>query len=1091
MVADRALLFSLLALQNDFVDKAVLLTAFSRWLADRSESLDRFLVKEGVLDEDDGYLLWRLVDRHVSSHDGKVEASLQSLSTLGSLKDDLFSLSGDTDFQTSVSHLRAPALATIMPPARDSSSSGRRFEFRRPLDRGGLGVVSVAMDRELNREVALKEIRPERADDQAQRSKFLLEAQVTGGLEHPGIVPIYSLGAGDDGRPYYAMRLIRGDNLLVHIRNFHKQVAANAEPLDGPALRKLLRRFLDVCDAINYAHSRGVLHRDLKPSNVMIGQYGETLVVDWGLAKPLGVRRSLPIQSDDTIVEELLVTDSSGDGLTIEGSIMGTAAYAPPEQLSGKLDRIDERSDVYGLGAILYEILTGRPPANSGTLEAVIKSVVSGDIREPREVLAGMPMPLNAICCRAISVNPASRYPTAFELGQEVERWLDGLSVDAYPEPFNVRLLRWVRSHQSLVATAAAIVLMSTLSLGLFSTMLSKNNAALAKLNERLDERNRELDTRNAELTAANLRESDARKQADTQSQLLFGTLTDVVVNIQKELENIPGVADIRRRLLGMSLEQLDQVASDYVSQAQVDETNMVALASLGNLCLRYGGAEHLDVDTATPSPSAKHAIEQAVSFYRRSWSIANSRYNEATDNVNRKRDLMLACNRMGNVMLRAGQVEESLKFYSQCVEWGREILAALPEDLAAKREFSVACRDFGYLNLRRDQFAEAKLHLDIARDLGEAILQADPDDLENVLEITLTYRLLGVYCRVNDMPEQALEFASRDLSFSKQLLKTSPGDVQLQHRLAGAHAALGLIHSLAKRHQDAIRHLQESVTMDEALLILDPGSLSVSSDIADACYHIGREMFVIGEDKSGIEYMQRSAQIYQSIVEKDPGDHEGYIQLASVYGSLAIQFETLGQIQDAIEFGNRCVQASLVIVKIDPMSIREQRRLAGAYLHLSQANRKANQLNEAMEYCKLSIAIRGQVSAMMADPLASPPYEAVGYLRAGELAFELGLHDEAISYFQQHLDCHMRVLEIDPENATSKQGAWIGLYRLGCVQAQCQEVELAKTNLGKASALVIESINLKGETPIYRNWRKKIGDELKRLDTPVTESTE
>ncbi len=1085
MVADRALLFSLLALQNDFVDKAVLLTAFSKWLADRSESLDQFLVKEGVLDEDDGYLLWRLVDRHVSSHDGNVEASLQSLSTLGSLKDDLFSLSGDTDFQTSVSHLRAPALATIMPPTRDSSSSSRRFEFRRPLDRGGLGVVSVAMDRELNREVALKEIRPERADDQAQRSKFLLEAQVTGGLEHPGIVPIYSLGAGDDGRPYYAMRLIRGDNLLVHIRNFHKQVAANTEPLDGPALRKLLRRFLDVCDAINYAHSRGVLHRDLKPSNVMIGQYGETLVVDWGLAKPLGVRRAVPIPLGDTVTEDPLVTDSSGDGLTIEGSIMGTAAYAPPEQLSGKLDRIDERSDVYGLGAILYEILAGRPPANSDTLEAVIKSVVSGDIREPREVLAGVPKPLNAICCRAISVNPASRYPTAFELGQEVERWLDGLSVDAYPEPFNVRLVRWVRSHQSLVATAAAIVLMSTLSLGLFSTMLSKNNAALAKLNERLDERNGELDTKNAELTAANLRESDARKQADTQSQLLFATLTDVVVNVQKELENVPGAADIRRRLLGMSLEQLDQVASDYVSQAQVDETNMVALASLGNLCLSYGSAELLDVDAANPSESTKHAIEQALSFYRRSWTIANSRYSEKSEDLSRKRDLMQACKQMGNVMLRAGQFEESSTFYSQCVDLGREILTALPDDLVVKREFSVACRDFGYLNLRRDQHEEAKRHLDIARELGEAILQADPDDLENALEITQTYRLLGIYCRVNDMPEQALEFASRDLSISKQLLDTSPG------RLAGAHAALGLIHSLAKRHQDAIWHLQESVKMSEALLNLDPGSLSVARGLAEVCYHIGSEMLVIGEDRSGVEYMQRSAQIYQSMVEKDPGDHESYIKLASAYGSLAIQFQAMGQMQDAIDFGNRCVQASLVTVKNDPMSIREQRRLEGGYFHLSQAYRKTNQLTEAMEHCKLSIEIRERVSSTMTDPLVSLPYLSVSYFRAGEIAVELGLHDEAISYFQRHMDCHMRVLEIDPENEASKQGAWIGLYNIGRVQAQLQKVDLAKVNLGKASALVIEAINLKGETPIYRNWRKKIGDELKRLDTPVTESTE
>src|SRR5207245_1335212 len=147
----------------------------------------------------------------------------------------------------------------------------------------------VAEDQELHREVALKEIKEDRAHDAVSRSRFVLEAEITGGLEHPGIVPVYGLGQYADGRPFYAMRFVKGDNLKAAIRRFHEAERPGRDPSERSlALRQLLRRFVDVCNAVAYAHSRGVLHRDLKPANIMLGKYGETLVVDWGLAKCVG-----------------------------------------------------------------------------------------------------------------------------------------------------------------------------------------------------------------------------------------------------------------------------------------------------------------------------------------------------------------------------------------------------------------------------------------------------------------------------------------------------------------------------------------------------------------------------------------------------------------------------------------------------------------------------------------------------------------------------------------------------------------------------------------------------------------------------------
>src|SRR3954471_14964801 len=176
---------------------------------------------------------------------------------------------------------------------------GPAFRILRPQARGGLGDVFVAFDAELHREVALKSIRPDRADHPRSRTRFLLEAEVTGGLEHPGIIPVYGLGHDHDGRPFYAMRLNKGDNLKVAIAQFHEVDGARRDPGERVlALRQLLRRFLDVCNTLAYAHSRGVLHRDVKPGNILLGPYGETLVVDWGLAKALDRTDVLDLTSE-------------------------------------------------------------------------------------------------------------------------------------------------------------------------------------------------------------------------------------------------------------------------------------------------------------------------------------------------------------------------------------------------------------------------------------------------------------------------------------------------------------------------------------------------------------------------------------------------------------------------------------------------------------------------------------------------------------------------------------------------------------------------------------------------------------------------
>ncbi len=659
MSADRHLLFGLLALQNEFIDKKQLVAAFGLWIADHSKPLDEILIQLQAIREDDRGLLARLVDRHVAANGGNVEASLRSFKGDASIRDELDRLA-DGEVKHSVAKLRPVEMNTMIPARGQETSTGRRFEIRRPLDRGGLGVVSVALDNELNREVALKEIRSDCADEPAYRAKFMLEAEVTGGLEHPGIVPVYGFGTGPDGRPFYAMRLIKGDNLHAHIKRFHQSVNERTEPFDGAVLRGLLRRFLDVCEAIDYAHARGVLHRDLKPGNIMLGKYGETLVVDWGLAKPQGAERSnVSLIEDTSEMEPSLIPSGSHEGLTLHGSVVGTAAYAPPEQLSGRLEFVNERSDIYGLGAILYEILTNQPPAKADSLEAVMRIAISGAFKRPRLIEPQIPKPLDAVCARALATNPQERYPSAGMLRKEIERWLDDLPVDAYREPILTRGVRWLKRHQVTAAAVSGIVLMSTLGLGLLSYVTRRNNATLSIINTELNEQR----------DVAHQYRSDAINRYAIAKEAIDTTL----LGMSENLGRLPGADRLQKELL-------DRAAADFERLSKIESNDPELELERVRALVRLADIYHL-----------QNLLVAAHDKYEEALDVADQSVNTLAAEASKEVRLNLAIER-GKIHSRIGlayDIENKLDEAARDFEKADKIL----KQLAEEHPDSEACR--------------------------------------------------------------------------------------------------------------------------------------------------------------------------------------------------------------------------------------------------------------------------------------------------------------------------------------------------------------------------------------------------------------
>jgi tetratricopeptide (TPR) repeat protein len=348
-----------------------------------------------------------------------------------------------------------------------------RFRPRAFHAAGGLGVVFAAEDSELGRTVALKCMKDWENPDPGSRRRFLLEAEVTARLEHPGIVPVYGMGQDAKGRPFYAMRLIGGETLSDAISRLHAARPAKAnDPKWNLEFRRLLQNFIAVCQTVAYAHSRGIIHRDIKPANIMLGTFGETLLLDWGLAKRTESQEDEQ-QSGEAIIRNYL---GMGPDRTLQQVALGTPRYMSPEQAAGEWDRVGPASDIYSLGASLYVLLSGQPVYEGGR-ETVLDKARGGQLRPPRELNPRVPPALEAICLKAMASQPNDRYATARELANDVERWLADEPVEAYPEPWRVRARRWISRHRTLMTGVAASLLVAIAALAVGLTQLAAANS--------------------------------------------------------------------------------------------------------------------------------------------------------------------------------------------------------------------------------------------------------------------------------------------------------------------------------------------------------------------------------------------------------------------------------------------------------------------------------------------------------------------------------------------------------------------------------------------------------------------------------------
>jgi len=828
----RELVLGVAAMDLRLIDRATLLNALAIWRRQTNKSLGQVLVDQGWLSPKHEELLEALVDSQNNQHRPRLSTPPSIAAGLPSTPSDTDSgatlmVPFDQQSQGDSSIGDSTNGQTMAWPVTDHSVGVGAWRHVSDLLRerlyaeGGLGQIWLCEqdERVIQRRVAVKQLRPVIADDPHRRQQFEFEAQVTCLLEHPNIVPVYALGRGEDGRPYYVMRFIQGELLRERISEFHNATKHVSDLSERDVdLRKLLSQFVSICETIHYAHSRGVLHRDIKPDNIKIGKHGQVVVLDWGLALPIDPKRH-----DISTDEPSAVTERPKPLENIEeGRFVGTPGYASPEQASGKLQNMGPRSDVYSLGATLYCLLTGSPPIQGDNTVDIITKAQRGEYQRPREVNSRVPKPLEAICLKAMAYAPDKRYASAKQLASDIEHWLADAPVTAYPEHFVARARRFARHHRAATTASVVVAVIAAMSLGVYI----------------FDSRRLALERAGRQQAFAAIEE--ALFPADSKQRLMENT--NPSLRLQEKYEWIVGTEYLGNRVgdpnrarvqakMAMLPHPIERTMS-FFSKAEASYQDLIALnpnvaeykAEYAQLLVNRGSIERDNRSADASRKDLNDAIDRLKQLVA---SNPSSRHEQL---------LAKAYHELASLMSGEGKQDQLIaaeNFYMLSRKIRQELVARYPgaDGVEFRHELAMSDGWLGDLYLLLGEFDKARQSYQTSLSLREQLHNDAPDNWERSWQLARAYNnFLNIYGEYGDPKfaegndkqlQLALDSATKAHELQMEIVGKSPANVDYRSDLGWTNSIMAdilvdqlksaeaapLVFAAKKEYQELIRH--------------------------------------------------------------------------------------------------------------------------------------------------------------------------------------------------------------------------------------------------------------------------------------------
>jgi serine/threonine protein kinase/tetratricopeptide (TPR) repeat protein len=815
----------------------------------------------------------------------------------------------------------APEATLAAPTAGDlrplPTVSALHYRPEREIARGGMGRIVAAEDRRLGRPVALKEpLEP--APEQLGR--FQREALITARLQHPGIVPVYEAGCWPSGEPFFAMKLVSGRPL--------DQVIGDARTLEDRLA--LLPRIAAATEAIAYAHSQRVIHRDLKPGNILIGEFGETVVIDWGLAKslddadgPLSSHRiARPAAQSGAAPRHTGRTDPGSSTLTVAGAVMGTPAYMAPEQARG--EPVDQRADVFALGAMLYHLLAGAPPYNARTATEVIAAAALGKVVPLAVRERGAPPDLVAIVHRAMAPLPIDRYGDAGELASELRRFLTGQLVSAHRYTAGQRIDRFVRRHRAAV-TIAAIAAIGFAAGSTFAVRRILHERDLADHERQLADTRRQ--------AAEHLID---KMLSDVKTRLQQIGRLDLLASLGAEIRDYYGT--LAKGPGGIPADDVDRMASaiDLVGLAE-RESGQIDQAFEAWTSARATLAHAIGTGTGEPTRHRRRMLarlefeigtihqqrgntDQAL----RSYTQAKHQFEALRGEAPADRGVLLGAaethDRLGDVLRNDGKVDQAFAEYAEA-KIEREHAAASPGNRPQEEVLALSTSHLklGSVFEVRGESAKALDEYRAALRLREALLEAQRDNVElqnKVLEIQLT---LGDLQRQVGDPRSAIETYGRALPVMEALTRRDPVNTTWRRLRGNLESDFGFALLDAGDYQAGLAQLGVAIATQQELVGRDPQSTTWQGDLSRSYTRAGDAQLYLGEPDRGIAQYRRALAIRRQLVAKAPRSAPYRRSVAWSHTKLANAYADKADVPHAIEAHEQALALRAKLVEESP----------------------------------------------------------------------------------------------------------------------------------------------------------------------------